>query len=176
MRSPADADARLLRSFAPHDFASSLVYLIGFRDWAYRRRAVDWIFFRDRSTTRAPSANTACGSRSSGMRAMFASRSAISGSSTWPWARSRPSVRDRHPEGVPTRSAPVVDRVGRHRLRPVVLILEGVHRPRLRRDERGDVLRGSDSSRCPALRWQLLHESRLCVRRGASLGVSVNSR
>ena len=41
MRSPADADARLLRSFAPHDFASSLAYVIGFRDWAYRQRAVD---------------------------------------------------------------------------------------------------------------------------------------
>lgn len=36
-----DADARLLRRFAPHDFVSSLAYVIGFRDWAYRQRAVD---------------------------------------------------------------------------------------------------------------------------------------
>ncbi|MHB1313501.1 MAG: methyltransferase domain-containing protein [Gemmatimonadaceae bacterium] len=41
MRSRPDADARLLRSFAPHDVLSSLARLIGFRDWAYRRRAVE---------------------------------------------------------------------------------------------------------------------------------------
>jgi demethylmenaquinone methyltransferase/2-methoxy-6-polyprenyl-1,4-benzoquinol methylase len=41
MSSRGDADARLLRRVAPQDFASSLAYLIGFRDWAYRRRAVD---------------------------------------------------------------------------------------------------------------------------------------
>lgn len=41
MRSRTDADARLLRAFAPHDCTSSLAYAIGFRDWAYRRRAVD---------------------------------------------------------------------------------------------------------------------------------------
>ena len=27
--------------FAPNDFTSSLAYAIGFRDWAYRQRAVD---------------------------------------------------------------------------------------------------------------------------------------
>jgi demethylmenaquinone methyltransferase/2-methoxy-6-polyprenyl-1,4-benzoquinol methylase len=41
MRSHADSEARLLSSFAPHDFTSSLAYAVGFRDWAYRRRAVD---------------------------------------------------------------------------------------------------------------------------------------
>jgi demethylmenaquinone methyltransferase/2-methoxy-6-polyprenyl-1,4-benzoquinol methylase len=35
-----DSDARL-RAFAPHDCTSSLAYAIGFRDWAYRRKAVD---------------------------------------------------------------------------------------------------------------------------------------
>ena len=40
-QSRTDSDARLLRAFAPHDFTSSLAYAIGFRDWAYRRRAVD---------------------------------------------------------------------------------------------------------------------------------------
>jgi demethylmenaquinone methyltransferase/2-methoxy-6-polyprenyl-1,4-benzoquinol methylase len=41
MRSRTGFDARLLRTFAPHDFMSSLAYAIGFRDWAYRQRAVD---------------------------------------------------------------------------------------------------------------------------------------
>jgi len=41
MRGRSDADARLLGRFAPHAFASRLAYVIGFRDWAYRRRAVD---------------------------------------------------------------------------------------------------------------------------------------
>jgi demethylmenaquinone methyltransferase/2-methoxy-6-polyprenyl-1,4-benzoquinol methylase len=41
MRSRTGSDARLLRTFAPHDFMSSLAYVIGFRDWAYRQRAVD---------------------------------------------------------------------------------------------------------------------------------------
>lgn len=41
MRSRTDSDARLLRTFAPHDFTSSLACVIGFRDWAYRQRAVD---------------------------------------------------------------------------------------------------------------------------------------
>jgi len=42
MRQPrSDSDARLLRAVAPYDFTSSLAYAIGFRDWAYRRRAVD---------------------------------------------------------------------------------------------------------------------------------------
>lgn len=41
MGSHTDADARLLRAFAPHDFTSSLAYGIGFRDWAYRQKAVD---------------------------------------------------------------------------------------------------------------------------------------
>jgi demethylmenaquinone methyltransferase/2-methoxy-6-polyprenyl-1,4-benzoquinol methylase len=36
-----DSDARLLKTLAPHDLRSSLAYAIGFRDWAYRRRAVD---------------------------------------------------------------------------------------------------------------------------------------
>jgi demethylmenaquinone methyltransferase/2-methoxy-6-polyprenyl-1,4-benzoquinol methylase len=41
MRSRPDSDARLLGIFAPHDFTSSLAYVIGFRDWAFRQRAVD---------------------------------------------------------------------------------------------------------------------------------------
>jgi len=41
MRSHTDSKARLLRTYAPHDFTSSLACAIGFRDWAYRRRAVD---------------------------------------------------------------------------------------------------------------------------------------
>jgi SAM-dependent methyltransferase len=41
MRSLTDAEARLLRRFAPRDFVSSLAYVVGFRDGAYRRRAVD---------------------------------------------------------------------------------------------------------------------------------------
>ena len=41
MSSRTDADARLLKSFAPHDFVSNLACVIGFRDRAYRRRAVD---------------------------------------------------------------------------------------------------------------------------------------
>jgi SAM-dependent methyltransferase len=41
MRSRSHSDARLLRAFAPHDFTSSLAYAIGFRDWAYRQKAVD---------------------------------------------------------------------------------------------------------------------------------------
>ncbi len=41
MHSRSDSDAHFLRTFAPHDFTSSLAYAIGFRDWAYRRRAVD---------------------------------------------------------------------------------------------------------------------------------------
>ena len=41
MRSCTDSDARLLRAFAPHDVTSSLAYAIGFRDWAYRQKAVD---------------------------------------------------------------------------------------------------------------------------------------
>lgn len=36
-----DSDAKLLRTFAPHDFASRCAYAIGFRDRAYRQRAVD---------------------------------------------------------------------------------------------------------------------------------------
>ena len=40
MGSRTDSDARLLRAFAPHDFTSSLAYAIGFRDWAYRQKAV----------------------------------------------------------------------------------------------------------------------------------------
>ncbi len=36
-----DPDARLLRAFAPRDLTSSLAYAIGFRDQAYRRRAVE---------------------------------------------------------------------------------------------------------------------------------------
>jgi demethylmenaquinone methyltransferase/2-methoxy-6-polyprenyl-1,4-benzoquinol methylase len=40
-RSRTDSDARLLRAFAPHDFTSSLACAIGFRDWAYRQRAVE---------------------------------------------------------------------------------------------------------------------------------------
>jgi len=39
--SRADSDVRLLRAFAPHDFTSRLAYAVGFRDWAYRERAVD---------------------------------------------------------------------------------------------------------------------------------------
>ena len=41
MRPRTDSDAPLLRTFAPNDFISSLAYVIGFRDWAYRQRAVD---------------------------------------------------------------------------------------------------------------------------------------
>jgi ubiquinone/menaquinone biosynthesis C-methylase UbiE len=41
MRSRTNAHARLLRTFAPHDITSSLAYVIGFRDWAYRKMAVD---------------------------------------------------------------------------------------------------------------------------------------
>lgn len=41
MDTRTDSDARLIRAFAPHDFASSLAYAIGFRDWAYRQKAVD---------------------------------------------------------------------------------------------------------------------------------------
>jgi SAM-dependent methyltransferase len=41
MRSRTGSDTRLLRAFAPCDFTSSLAYFIGFRDWAYRRRAVE---------------------------------------------------------------------------------------------------------------------------------------
>jgi demethylmenaquinone methyltransferase/2-methoxy-6-polyprenyl-1,4-benzoquinol methylase len=41
MKSGTNHDARLFRQFAPNDFASSLAYLIGFRDWAYRREAVE---------------------------------------------------------------------------------------------------------------------------------------
>jgi demethylmenaquinone methyltransferase/2-methoxy-6-polyprenyl-1,4-benzoquinol methylase len=40
-QSRTDSDDRLLRAVAPHDFTSSLAYAIGFRDWGYRRRAVD---------------------------------------------------------------------------------------------------------------------------------------
>jgi demethylmenaquinone methyltransferase/2-methoxy-6-polyprenyl-1,4-benzoquinol methylase len=40
-KSGTDSDARLLRAVAPNDFTSSLAYAIGFRDWGYRRRAVD---------------------------------------------------------------------------------------------------------------------------------------
>lgn len=40
-QSRTDSDARLLRAVAPHDFTSSLAYVIGFRDWAYRRKAVE---------------------------------------------------------------------------------------------------------------------------------------
>ena len=39
--SRTDDDARLLRRFAPHDVVSTLAFVIGFRDVAYRRRAVD---------------------------------------------------------------------------------------------------------------------------------------
>lgn len=41
MPSHTNADARLISTFAPNDFMSSLAYAIGFRDWAYRQRAVD---------------------------------------------------------------------------------------------------------------------------------------
>ena len=41
MSSRIDSNARVLRAFAPHDLTSSLAYVIGFRDWAYRKRAVD---------------------------------------------------------------------------------------------------------------------------------------
>jgi demethylmenaquinone methyltransferase/2-methoxy-6-polyprenyl-1,4-benzoquinol methylase len=41
MCSRVDSDARRVRTFAPHDFTSSLAYAIGFRDFAYRRRAID---------------------------------------------------------------------------------------------------------------------------------------
>jgi demethylmenaquinone methyltransferase/2-methoxy-6-polyprenyl-1,4-benzoquinol methylase len=41
MVSRTESDAHLLRAFAPHDFTSNLAYAIGFRDWAYRQRAVD---------------------------------------------------------------------------------------------------------------------------------------
>lgn len=41
MRSYTESEARPLSTFAPRDFTSSLAYAIGFRDWAYRRRAVD---------------------------------------------------------------------------------------------------------------------------------------
>jgi ubiquinone/menaquinone biosynthesis C-methylase UbiE len=41
MRSRAGPDTRLAKSFAPHEFMSSLAYAIGFRDAAYRRKAVD---------------------------------------------------------------------------------------------------------------------------------------
>lgn len=37
----SDSNAPPLTALAPHDFTSSLAYLIGFRDWAYRQRAVD---------------------------------------------------------------------------------------------------------------------------------------
>jgi ubiquinone/menaquinone biosynthesis C-methylase UbiE len=40
MRSHTNADAGLLKTFAPHDLTSALAYAIGFRDWAYRKRAV----------------------------------------------------------------------------------------------------------------------------------------
>ena len=36
-----NSDARLLRKFEPHDLASSLAAVIGFRDWSYRRKAID---------------------------------------------------------------------------------------------------------------------------------------
>jgi demethylmenaquinone methyltransferase/2-methoxy-6-polyprenyl-1,4-benzoquinol methylase len=36
-----NSDARLLGKFAPHDLASTLASAIGFRDWSYRRKAVD---------------------------------------------------------------------------------------------------------------------------------------
>lgn len=42
MRFPrTEADARVLKRFAPRDLTSSLAYLIGFRDQAYRQMAVD---------------------------------------------------------------------------------------------------------------------------------------
>jgi len=41
MLSRIDADAPFLRAFAPHDLRSTLAYAIGFRDRAYRQRAVD---------------------------------------------------------------------------------------------------------------------------------------
>jgi ubiquinone/menaquinone biosynthesis C-methylase UbiE len=37
----SDSDAPLLTALVPHDFTSRLAYVIGFRDWAYRQRAVD---------------------------------------------------------------------------------------------------------------------------------------
>jgi ubiquinone/menaquinone biosynthesis C-methylase UbiE len=40
-KSNTNSDARLLRKSAPHDLTSSLAYAIGFRDWSYRRKAVD---------------------------------------------------------------------------------------------------------------------------------------
>jgi demethylmenaquinone methyltransferase/2-methoxy-6-polyprenyl-1,4-benzoquinol methylase len=39
--SGTDTDARLLRRFAPRDVVSRLACVIGFRDWAYRERAVE---------------------------------------------------------------------------------------------------------------------------------------
>jgi len=41
MKSNINSDAHLRKDFAPHDFTSSLAYAIGFRDWSYRRKAVD---------------------------------------------------------------------------------------------------------------------------------------
>src|SRR5438128_12303251 len=41
MKSNINSDAHLRKNFAPHDFTSSLAYAIGFRDWSYRRKAVD---------------------------------------------------------------------------------------------------------------------------------------
>lgn len=40
MDTQTDSAIRLLRAFAPHDLTSSLA-AIGFRDWAYRQKAVD---------------------------------------------------------------------------------------------------------------------------------------
>jgi demethylmenaquinone methyltransferase/2-methoxy-6-polyprenyl-1,4-benzoquinol methylase len=37
----ANSDTQRLKRTAPNDFVSNLAYLIGFRDWAYRRKAVD---------------------------------------------------------------------------------------------------------------------------------------
>jgi demethylmenaquinone methyltransferase/2-methoxy-6-polyprenyl-1,4-benzoquinol methylase len=41
MPTHTEPEARLLSTLAPHDFTSSLACAIGFRDWAYRQRAVD---------------------------------------------------------------------------------------------------------------------------------------
>jgi demethylmenaquinone methyltransferase/2-methoxy-6-polyprenyl-1,4-benzoquinol methylase len=41
MKTDISSDARLLRKLAPNDLVSTLAYAIGFRDWSYRRMAVD---------------------------------------------------------------------------------------------------------------------------------------
>lgn len=41
VKSKISSDARRLKEFAPNDFTSGLAWAIGFRDWSYRRKAVD---------------------------------------------------------------------------------------------------------------------------------------